>query len=91
MAAADAAECKSEPPPELEMAWDAQKFGIPPVSGGRADQPAGLTRKMRVLSNVFDAMSTAKEYSKKQKVDEFHNHPLFDIYLDVMEMRSKHV
>ena len=90
MAAADAAEEKGNPPPELEMAWDAKAYGVSPVSGGRSEQPAGLLRKMRVLSNVFDAMSAAKEYNRTQRIKDFHSHPLFNTYTEVMKLRAKH-
>lgn len=90
MAAADAAENNGDPPPELEMAWDAKAYSIPPSTGGRSDQPAGLLRKMRVLSNIYDAMSMAREYTRTGKIKDFHNHPLFDTYREVMKLREKH-
>lgn len=90
LAAADAAENNGHAPPELEMAWDASAYGIPPYAGGRSDQPAGLLRKMRVLSNIFDAMKAAGEYNRTQRVKEFHNHPLFSTYTEIMKLREKH-
>jgi hypothetical protein len=72
------------------MAWDASKFGINPFPGARSDQPAGLLLKMRVLSNAYDAMSAAKEYNRMQKVADFHSHPLFDTYIEIMNMRDQH-
>jgi len=72
------------------MAWDAKAYSIAPHAGGRADQPAGLLKKMRVLSNVYDAMQTAKEYTRTGRVKEFHDHPLFDTYTEIMKMRAEH-
>lgn len=91
MAAADAAEGNGAPPPELEMAWDSAKFNIPPFSGGRADQPAGLLKRMRVLSNVYDAMQTAKEYNRTGRIKEFHDHPSYSTYIEVTKMRNNNV
>ena len=90
LAAADAAEDKGDPPPELQMAWDAAGFNIPPVSGGRYDQPAGLLKKMRILSRIYDAMAAAREYNRNQRVQDFQKHPLFDTYISITKLRQEH-
>lgn len=89
LAAADCAEGKGSPPPELEMAWDAERFGIPPYNGSRADQPAGLLKRMRAAINVYEAMSTAKDYLKGGKMKEFIAHPSYKTYQYIMGLRKQ--
>lgn len=89
LAAADCAEKKCDPPPELEMAWDAERFSIPPYKGARADQPAGLLKKMRIVLNIYNAMSTAREYSKGGKMKDFIDHPSYKTYQEIMKLRKE--
>jgi hypothetical protein len=72
------------------MAWDAERFGIPPYRGARADQPAGLLKRMRMVLNVYEAMTTAKEYLRSGKIKEFSEHPLYKTYQSIMDLRKKH-
>jgi len=72
------------------MAWDAERFGIPPYGGARADQPAGLLKRMRMVLNVYEAMAAAKEYLRGGKIKEFSEHPSYKTYQYVMDLRKKH-
>jgi hypothetical protein len=72
------------------MAWDAERFGIPPYKGARADQPAGLMKRMRMVLNVYEAMSTARDYLKAGKTKELNSHPSYKTYRYVTELRNQH-
>jgi len=71
------------------MAWDAERFGISPYKGARADQPAGLLKRMRIVLNVYETMAAAKEYLKDGNIKEFSSHPSYKIYTYVTELRKK--
>ena len=86
LAAADAAEGKIEPPPELQMAWDAKEYGVMPYKGARADQPAGLLKRMRTLSNIYDAFKGVQANS--ENLAEYRKTPQYKIYMDVMKLRG---
>jgi len=88
LAAADAAEGKIEPPPELQMAWDAKEYGALPYKGARADQPAGLLKRMRTTSNIFDAFKAV--HANSENMAEFRKSPQFKIYTDIMKLRGEH-
>ena len=53
MAAADCAEGKGPPPPELRLYWECRDLGALPRAGGVQDQPAGLIQRMRAANNVY--------------------------------------
>ena len=55
LAAAACAEGNGPPPPELELAWQARTWGIPPEPGGLRDQRAGELRKMTAALNTYNA------------------------------------
>lgn len=56
-----------EPPPsELITAWEVQRWGTLPEAGGLYDQDYVLMRRMRVLSNIHDAMSAWRNLTGKQ-------------------------
>lgn len=56
MAAAACAEGDGPPPVELELAWQAQRWGALPEPGGLRDQRAGELNRMASASNVYDAV-----------------------------------
>lgn len=52
----DAARGRGAPPPELDYAWQCQRWHALPEAGGLRDQPARLMRDMPVALNVYNAM-----------------------------------
>lgn len=56
MAAADAGQFGTAPPPELRTAWRLQKWGDP-WNKGWWYWPAGLIDKVTILDNVYQAMN----------------------------------
>lgn len=94
LAAADCAEKNAEPPPELKAAWDAETFGIPPVSGGREDQPAGLLDKMRKCMNIYNALTEQKRIaSGNMSADqqrEFYASPTGKTCIAIKQLREQH-
>jgi hypothetical protein len=92
LAAADCASGKEEPPPELQMAWDAELFGTPPYSGGRADQPAGLLAKMRKCLNIYNAIQQEKNIPNKNidQVKDFYESPSGQICKAIKKLREQH-
>ena len=93
MAAADCAEGKSDPPPELKMAWDAEMFSVPPFAGSRADQPAGLLDKMRKCVNVYNAMIEQKRIAKDanaKSLQAFYTSQAGKTCRAIKELREQH-
>lgn len=90
LAAADAAEGKGPPPPDLELAWDCQTFGGLPEAGALRDQPAGLLKRARVALNVYNSVRlfTAPP-GDATYVDLANRHPReWRVYQDVLRMRD---
>ncbi len=56
LGAAACAEGKGPPPPELELAWQAESWHALPEPGGLRDQRAGELTRMAVAANVYRAM-----------------------------------
>ena len=56
LAAADAAENKGPPPPELSLAWSCAQWSTLPEPGARRDQRAGELERMTVAKNTYDAI-----------------------------------
>jgi hypothetical protein len=55
LAAALCAEGKAEPPPELRLAWQCNRFRALPLGGGVLEQPAGLLDRMDALLTTWRA------------------------------------
>jgi len=47
---------RAAPPPELQMAWQADRWHALPNGGGLIDQPAGLLDCMAATSEAFELM-----------------------------------
>jgi len=56
LAAADCAEGRGPPPPELELAWQARSWGTLPEAGGLRDQRAGELRRLSAALNTYNAV-----------------------------------
>jgi len=56
LAAADCAEGKGPPPPELQLAWQARQWASLPEVGGLRDQRAGELYRMATAENVYNAV-----------------------------------
>ena len=54
--AAACAEGKGPPPPELELAWQAESWRALPEAGGLRDQRAGELSRMAMALNVYRAV-----------------------------------
>lgn len=66
MEAAAAAQYGGEPPPDLELAWVCDKWGLPD-SGAVLDQSVLLLNRMRTAKNVYDAFHSMMNFSGDQK------------------------
>jgi hypothetical protein len=86
--AADFAEGKTkEPPRELSLLWECDRFHVLPRAGGLLDQPFGLMQRMRVCENVYHALQLWK--SEKWVTFE-KNHPdEFKIVQHVITLRAQ--
>ena len=51
--AAEAAEFGEAPPPELEIAWQCERWHTLPDAGGYLDQDATLMHRMTIAANVY--------------------------------------
>jgi hypothetical protein len=58
LAAVKYAEGKGPPPPELELALAAERWGTLPETGGLRDQHAGEVQRMTTALNAFRAWQT---------------------------------
>lgn len=56
LAAADCAEGKGPPPPELELAWQAKQWNALPEPGGLRDQRVGELARMSAALNTYNAV-----------------------------------
>jgi hypothetical protein len=54
------------PPPELELAWQCQRWHCLPSSGALLDQDARTMYRMAALLNVNDALSHLRNCSGEQ-------------------------
>lgn len=52
----EAADYGEPPPPELELAWQCERWRAMPDAGGLLDQDNGLMRKMTIYSNIFNTV-----------------------------------
>ena len=60
LAAADCAENKGSPPPELKLAWQTIQWGTLPEPGGLRDQRVGELERMQAALATHDAISAWK-------------------------------
>lgn len=51
----------AQPPRELTLAWQVDRWHALPEAGGLLDQPAGLLQNMLVVSNVYNAFIAFKQ------------------------------
>lgn len=89
LAAADYAEGKpdSQPPPELEYAWQCQSHpGALPNAGGLRDQPFALMRRMSACLNVYMAI---KDYTSSDLSVTWieKNRSKYDVFLKINKLR----
>lgn len=61
-------------PPELKLAWQAQRWNALPEPGGLLDQPAGLLNRMATAASVYNAFKTLQQ-SAGQIVALANNNP----------------
>jgi hypothetical protein len=88
-AAAYAENDKLPPPQEIELMNDCQAFHALPEPGGILDQPAGLLRRLRILSNVYHAHQLYKNFPGGHMAEFAHQHPdEWQTVQKVMEMRA---
>lgn len=77
----------------LELGMDCERYKSLPVDGGVLDQPAGLIRKVRRVTNVFHAF---KEYETRgRKAGEMakwkqDNPEFMAVISEINELRSEH-
>lgn len=74
LAAADYADERGDPPPELQLFFDCQDFpGALPNAGGVLDQPPGLIARMRVANNVYQVMRVYWKLDSRKFTQQFPN------------------
>lgn len=92
MAAADWAEGEGEPPPELGLAFQCERWGALPVAGGILDQPLALFSRMDAALSVYRAFKSRADAqaSKHDNLVKWGNrHPeLEKMCLDIDEARG---
>jgi hypothetical protein len=85
LAAADAAE-GGPPPKELKWAWRTKAWGSP-VAGGWLEWPAGMSDRMTVCQNVYNAiLESGRQKNLAQWADS--NPQQFEIVAMVQRLRN---
>ena len=83
LAAGDAALGKCDPPPELEMGWDCDRFGALPEPGGALDQTAGELTRIRAVLNVYSAVRSWDQSGGTRM------QPAFGLYMQYVHDRNE--
>ena len=89
MAAAACAEGNGQPPPELMLGWEMERFHALPEPGGLRDQLAGEMMRCRAALNVYDAFRAfrgSRRWADWAKA----NQSQWKIVSQVMELREAH-
>jgi len=91
LAAAACAEGKGAPPPELELAWQCDRWHVLPHDGGLVDQPAGLLRRMSTLSSVYQTMRSWHERKAGSEAQWKDEHPRgWELMRHIEQLRRAH-
>ncbi len=67
LAAADCADGKGPPPPDLILAWQARTWNTLPEPGGLRDQYAGELARMSAAMNTYDAWRRRRHHQNWAK------------------------
>ena len=89
LAAAACAEGKGQPPPELMLGWEMERFHALPEPGGLRDQIAGEIMRCRAVLNVygaFQAFCGSRNWAAWSK----SNQSQWAIVSQVMKLREAH-
>lgn len=89
LAAADYAEDKGSPPPDLEMGLRWRIYGTPPEAGGIRDQRAGEVSRITTLLNVYDAVRNMRR-SKNWAQWATDNPGLARVWGYILELREQY-
>ncbi|HOX87902.1 MAG TPA: hypothetical protein PLY04_18135 [bacterium] len=80
-------------PALLELALNCENYRALPYSGGVMDQPAGLLRKMRQVTNVYEAARMYKREGNKPGESakwKREHQEVWDIVDQVEKLRAKY-
>ena len=91
LAAADYAEGKGKPPPELVDYLRTERFNALPFAGGWKDQPHRFVERSIIYHNVFNAIRQYKDAAKDGKSFKDwikHNRDTMKIINGVKDMRN---
>jgi len=80
-------------PDLLELALNCENYRALPYSGGVLEQPAGLLRKMRKVTNVYQSFKVyQQEGNKPGEVAKWkrEHEDIWDIVSQVEKLREKH-
>lgn len=80
-------------PDLLELALNCENYRALPYSGGVLEQPAGLLRKMRKVTNVYQSFKVyQQEGNKPGEVAKWkrEHEDIWDIVSQVEELREKY-
>jgi len=89
LAAAACAEGKGQPPPELMLGWEMERFHALPEPGGLRDQIAGEVMRCRAVLNVYGAFQSFRG-SRNWAAWSKTNQTQWAIVSQVMELREAH-
>ena len=89
LAAAACAEGKGQPPPELTLGWEMERFHALPEPGGLRDQRAGEMLRCRVALNVYVAFKAFRGSASWAKWSQ-SNPSQYEIIAQVTEMQEAH-
>lgn len=77
----------------LELALECEEYRALPYSGGVMEQPAGLMRKLRQVSNIYRAFKAYEKEGKKPGESakwKNEHEEVWDIVSQVNELREKY-
>ena len=80
---------KNAPPPELSLAFQAERWGTLPEPGGLRDQRIGELDRMTASMNAYRAMKSYKDCKPEDRPSWRKNNPqAHDIWRDILDMRK---
>lgn len=77
----------------LELALECEEYRALPYSGGVMEQPAGLMRKLRQVSNIYRAFNAYEKEGKKPGESakwKNEHEEVWEIVSQVNELREKY-
>lgn len=57
---------EGDPPPELLLSWECSRYNVLPDAGGVYDQEWALLYRMRIATNIYNALSKLRNAKGKE-------------------------